>query len=404
MGESNVRAFLRVIREGESDQTDAAYTVINGGSHFTAPPWRHPWHGIPTTQGAKACGAYQFLGTTWARVADVLGFGEDFSPINQDLGAVYLIAGRGAIADVTAGHLGNACRKLAQEWVSLPNLSLDRIQRVFVEYGGQIDPNDYRDSYPIGPADAPEPPTTHAPEAPSIPASPKPPKEPTMGIGLILGLVQSVLSAMSGNAQVQLAPILSQLGAVAPGTTPESGSKDEMILKFATDMMGMVLQAAGVNPKQATDTQKVQATMAVISDPVKLKSVEDKALARLEKVTPLFDKLTAIDKQTADLAMAGRDAAAQRGLIDRWDMTKTIVTSSEGLAYLAIMLGSGLIAWALYRDKWEVALSILAVVASWVTSTLKSRGQIFDYRFDGTPQSNASNAINAELARKPAAE
>lgn len=136
LGHPNVRAFLGVIREGESGHGDDAYTVINGGAHFTAPPWRHPWHGIPTTQGARASGAYQFLGTTWARCSDALGFGGDFAPINQDLAAVYLIDGRGALADVLAGNLTLAIGKLAQEWVSLPDLGLARAQRVFLAHGG----------------------------------------------------------------------------------------------------------------------------------------------------------------------------------------------------------------------------------------------------------------------------
>ena len=50
---TNVQAFLRVIRAGESSQDDSAYTVINGGSHFTDFS-KHPWDGITTTLGAKA--------------------------------------------------------------------------------------------------------------------------------------------------------------------------------------------------------------------------------------------------------------------------------------------------------------------------------------------------------------
>src|SRR5512139_1244538 len=97
---AQVRAFLRCIREGESSQGDDAYRIINGGAHFDAPPWAHPWpDGTPTTQGGRAAGAFQFLPSTWKRVADALGL-PDFSPPNQDAGAVYLIDGRGALPAV----------------------------------------------------------------------------------------------------------------------------------------------------------------------------------------------------------------------------------------------------------------------------------------------------------------
>ena len=135
LGHANCRAFLRVIREGESNQTDSAYTLINGGGHFTAPPWKHPSEGVPTTQGGRASGAYQFLGTTWARIDDALDLAGDFSPASQDVGAVYLIAGRGAIAEVLAGDLPGAIAKLKDEWVSLPVLGA-RAQKVFAQFGG----------------------------------------------------------------------------------------------------------------------------------------------------------------------------------------------------------------------------------------------------------------------------
>ena len=44
----------------------------------------------------------------------------DFSPRNQDLGAVALIAGRGALNDVLKGNYQAAVRKLGEEWASLP--------------------------------------------------------------------------------------------------------------------------------------------------------------------------------------------------------------------------------------------------------------------------------------------
>lgn len=121
---ADVQAFLRVIREGESNQTDAAYTLINGGGHFdpAATGWRHPYAGLRTTEGGRAAGAHQFIPTTWAEVEDQLGL-DDFSPRNQDLGAIARIAYRDALDDVLAGRIEEAIVKCRQEWTSLPGAS-----------------------------------------------------------------------------------------------------------------------------------------------------------------------------------------------------------------------------------------------------------------------------------------
>ena len=139
----NVSAFLRVIRERESGQDDLAYTVINGGQHFQVPPWQHPWpSGTPTTQGGRAAGAYQFLPSTWKRLADQYDF-PDFSPEYQDLGAVALIAGRGALDDIVDGRFEQAVAKCRPEWTSLPGAAesssswtIAKARECYVGYGG----------------------------------------------------------------------------------------------------------------------------------------------------------------------------------------------------------------------------------------------------------------------------
>lgn len=160
LGHPNCKAFLRVIREGETNQTDSAYTEINGGGHFIPPPWVHPWpDGTPTTQGGKAAGAYQFLPSTWKRIDDALGLGGDFSPASQDVGAVYLIAGRNAISEVLAGDINGAIAKLAQEWVSLPHLG-SRALTIFQQFGGALANAQIPQPVPVVPQGVPMDPLT----------------------------------------------------------------------------------------------------------------------------------------------------------------------------------------------------------------------------------------------------
>lgn len=239
LGHPNVRAFLRVIREGESSHDDGAYTVMYGGAHFTAPPWRHPYHGIPTTQGALASGAYQFLGTTWARCSDALGLGGDFSPSSQDAAAVYLIEGRGALEAVIAGNLVLAIAKLAQEWVSLPGLGLARAQRVFLDYGGAYAAAQEGQGAAIPPAEPSTP----------IPTEKKP---------MLPLLLPSVISLIP-----QLIGILGKGGERAAQNAQAAQAVADAVIK-ATDAVN--LQQA-VEKMQADPELKATATAAVLQEP-----------------------------------------------------------------------------------------------------------------------------------------
>jgi len=142
----NVRAFLRMIRAGETSQTDDAYRMMFGGE-LVADMTDHPRRAIRKSLGGKlitstAAGAYQFLYRTWAECASALAL-PDFSPASQDASAVYLIDRRGALPDVLAGKPVDAIRKCAREWASLPGSpygqpvkTMAQALAVYAEYGG----------------------------------------------------------------------------------------------------------------------------------------------------------------------------------------------------------------------------------------------------------------------------
>ena len=228
LGNPNVKAFLRVIRAGESSQDDSAYTIIYGGGHFSAPPWRHPYQGVPTTQGGKAAGAYQFLGTTWDRCASALGLGEDFSPASQDIGAVYLIDGRGALGAVENGDLSTAIVKLAQEWVSLPGLGA-RAAAVFQQYGGT-------QTGAGGAISSPDAPPYVAP-AETAPAAPNQPQGDSMPILALLST---------------FGPLLAQL--LPQVATVVGGQKDKQNLALAGTVLNTIVQATGAGTEANAGT------------------------------------------------------------------------------------------------------------------------------------------------------
>lgn len=152
LADGNVRAFLTTIRWCEgTDVGDAGYRTLFGGSLFEG--WAdHPRRPVTARLGGRpitstAAGAYQFLARTWDGLVRQYGL-PDFSPQSQDLGAVALIAGRGALADVLAGRIEDAVRRCAREWASLPGSpygqptkTMDRVLERYVAAGGVMRPS-----------------------------------------------------------------------------------------------------------------------------------------------------------------------------------------------------------------------------------------------------------------------
>ena len=119
----NVRKILDVIAKAEG--VKHGYNTIFGNER-TEDLKAHPniKKEFTQTDGKKnsttAAGRYQFLKGTWDSVSKKYGL-TDFSPKNQDLAAVALILGRGALGDVIKGDFTKAIGKLGGEWASLPS-------------------------------------------------------------------------------------------------------------------------------------------------------------------------------------------------------------------------------------------------------------------------------------------
>src|SRR6267154_6068430 len=252
--DGQIAAFRRCIRQGESNQDDGAYTLINGGGHFDSFA-RHPWDGVPTTHGSRACGAYQFLGTTWAALREKYGF-ETFTPQEQDEGAVALILEHGAAPAIRAGDLGTACGLLHSTWTSLPggseqNQSLANIERVFVRYGGVLPTT----------VDASEPhASTATPPVTPTAATPQPERPPmgALAIPFLTSILPAVIGLFSGKAQTQISK--------ATGASPDAA---------AAFLQNLMAQVGNVAQVPITDQRSAIQAVAAVTAPDATQKIAD---------------------------------------------------------------------------------------------------------------------------------
>lgn len=120
----NVRKFLDLIAHTEGTEGNGYRTAFGGarlGSLNDHPRYLKTF----TQQNGKqnktsAAGRYQFLTGTWDRVSRQYGL-KDFGAHNQDLGAIALLIGRGALPHILKGDWQTGVQKSGGEWASLPS-------------------------------------------------------------------------------------------------------------------------------------------------------------------------------------------------------------------------------------------------------------------------------------------
>jgi muramidase (phage lysozyme) len=399
----NVTAFLRVIRERESGQGADAYLMINGGGHMDGFA-KHPWENVPTTKGARACGAYQFLGTTWGGLCRQYEF-PDFGPESQDLGAIALIQERGALQDVIAGRFEEAVAKLLRSpaiWTSLPGgpessakWTMDKARAVFINYGGKLDNDELLQ--PAAPVEDHSP--TNLPPA-QQPETPMPDESPFdwSAVAKTAGAVASFFNPIVGAAITALSPLLQQKieATVARHSDPATA---KVVATNISDVIGKVVQ------RETGLSDPFQAVVAMQKSPEVIAKVEAAVVDRLEQMAPFLDKLHQQSKDEWDATEKSMDNAVERTNASAIGalVQKTVMFFAEGLVLLAMVFTGALIAYQMYRNGGaEPSGQLMILFAMLVTMSANTVRTIADWAFGSSKNSAAKDLTLNEFAARRA--
>lgn len=381
---SNVKAWLRVIRAGESNQDDSAYTLLNGGGHFDSFA-DHPYHGQSAPPGLAA-GAYQYIPHTWQGLVSNYGF-SDFSPECQDEGVVALIIEKGALDAIKAGYVTEAMQKLASTWVSLKSMSVAHAERVFVQYGGVL---------PVTvDVTQPHPETLQPTSVPPVSQSEKPMSTALAVLPFIMQLIPA-LHGIPGLAQI--AQNIPTIGAA--GGSPHATDYLPLIQTIADVFTKAIPTAA--NPMMAVGMATADPTIQATAAQAVL--VHPDVVEQLNKMIPIFDKLHEYDKDVWTAQIAGRQSAVMVAQQDPYDVAPVMVKNITGsttaiLASMILGIGVAMILKAIFPDVPDWAAMIIPAMTLVVGQIMKERGAVVAYRWDGTPTSNATNAVNTQIAQ-----
>jgi len=399
----NVQAMLRLIRERETKQEDSAYGLINGGAHFSDFSM-HPYHGVPTTKGGRAAGAYQFLGTTWARLCEQYGFA-DFAPATQDLGAVALIQGRGALPDVVAGRLEAAVQKLRPEWTSLPGAAeatagwtMDKARACYAHWGGLLE----------AAGEAAEPATQPAAPIEQRDLSGIPPREepamsdtaqttPSFDWSSLLNVGGTFVTAATTALGSPLAGAL--VGGLVSAFKPVLQDKITKEIGRHTDaatanMVGTELTKV-ITDTTAAVTQKSDPATAIAevrADPAKLAVVEQAVDQKLADMLPVLNEMHRQAQERFAAESADRNDAASRVIRVGWNIQKPLVQGG-------LLINIGTVAFLLLALVVQIILAadhkpdptLIAFGGPIIVMTLRGLERAFAFAFGGTPEGSPAD-------------
>jgi muramidase (phage lysozyme) len=391
-----VRAFLRLIREGETSQGELAYRTIVGGGQFDSFA-DHPRQLVDLPKlGVKstAAGAYQFLSRTWDGCRDALGL-PDFGPESQDIAAVYLIDGRGALADVIKGDIEQAIGKCAHEWASLPGspygqptMTLERALAVYrrwlaIEEGAQPQQDAPADEIEAAPIPAPKP----APQAHPWPFPPAGEADPTSPAivadtegtmpSFLIGLAQALLPGLAPLARDRIAKEMGR------HTDPAAAEQ------IAQTMVDAAVKATGKR-------DPVEAVAAAKNSQVAIREVETDTLATLDRLAPLLDKVAEWDRQTWSAEEESRAAARKYSTDDPFMIdTKWLKLRFIHILSVAFVSFSGWFVtmnWGALTPELKGAVITLMIIAGW--------NGVRDYWMGSSRSSSAKDVVIGELSRR----
>lgn len=338
---SNVKAFLCLIREGESSQEEQAYQWLFGSTR-RAPKLFDSFADHPRVRTYErydgqfikngkidyttAAGAYQITETTWGGCVRALDL-PDFSPASQDLAALYLIWQRKALDDVLAGRIQEAIIKLRLEWASLPGstygqptVALEKALEVYRVAGGVMRP-----------AGTPAPVVDLSRKA--EPMSP-----------LILPLATTLIDIFSPLAKEKITKELNR-----------HTDKPEVAAQIANGVLEAAKSVTGMS-------DPVEAAAAVKKDPDLMANVERMSLADLDKLVPALEKLNAMEQ--ANIKSAREYNAAEPMFLDfGWLKLKFVHLLS--LVFVGFAGWFAARYWPDLTPELKGAVMTLMIIAGW---------------------------------------
>ena len=213
------------------------------------------------------------------------------------------------------------------------------------------------------------------------------PAEGSMGAGLVMGLVQALISGFAPVARQQITQALDKHGTDSTATTA-----------IVDAVLGAVATATGtrLDVLKTSDTAAISAVNKVQNDPKLTAQVEEDAVAHLDKMVDVLEKLHALDVVDRQMDETSMNNAQARGDSSKFDARPAVAK--------AVLWGTGLLVLAEFllalvyvingKPVPDLLLGLFITTATW----LMAKGStLVDYAY-GTSSSSTAKDVTIATA------
>lgn len=216
----------------------------------------------------------------------------------------------------------------------------------------------------------------------------QPAQEDPMGLLATLGAAAGPVGMLAGTLIEAFAPLAREK---ITKEVARHSDNPEVVSQVADGVLATAKMLTGKD-------DPLDAVVAVRNDPAALQQVEADALATLDRLAPLLDKMAQWDRETAQQHEASMDSAAKRAASEAWDMSKALVSGMFALLGLLILFVCGIAAAQAW--KGDIKPEVWAQVAGLIGFATGVATTIYAYRFGTSRSSGAKDLVIGELSRR----
>lgn len=125
---------------------------------------------------------------------------------------------------------------------------------------------------------------------------------------------------------------------------------------------------------------------------------------RLKQLSPVLEKSVEYDKELWRAQLESKKATSAIAIEEKkaglWDMTKMLVSNTEGQVWFILVALAAGVGVGFYKDEDSLAYAILTLAGPILGQIMKNKAQPNDYRFDGTKESSEQTKALTGIMRQ----